>query len=190
MNLGRARHLCNVALSLLVLSIFAATDASIAQPKREIRAIGCFANVRSDGGHSDGYSVRLWAWGGEIIGLIDYHRGLAGDPPLGILDDVRYDPVTGKISFQAKLTSGLHYSGEHKGVPSHDLLSFEGFLKADRLEGNILLKDQLDSPPAVVDKRLDFIMRIDDNCRPASYESYEIWWWYWEPVYKSRGPYW
>jgi hypothetical protein len=33
------------------------------------------------------------------------------------------------------------------GVPSHDLLSFHGFLKADKLGGKIVIEDQLDSPP-------------------------------------------
>ncbi len=106
------------------------------------------------------------------------------------MTDVQYDPLSGTLSFHAKLTSGLHYCTEHRGIPSHDLLSFRGFLKPDRLEGSIILEDQLDSPPVVVDKRENFQMGLDNNCRLENYESYEIWWWYWEPVYKSRGPDW
>ena len=170
--------------------IFATADVSGIQQESEIKAIGCFANVRSDGEHAYGYSVRLWAYGREIIGMIDYHRGLLGDPPMGFLTDVQYDSMTGKISFEAKLTNGLHYCSAHKGVPSHDLLSFQGLLKADSLEGNIVLEEKSDSLPVVEDKRENFLMSRDDNCQLESYQRYEIWWWYWEPTYKSRGPEW
>jgi len=180
----------NLAFSLLVSFIFTAADAPGTQHKDEIKAIGCFANVRSDGEHANGYSVQLWLRGSGIIGLIDYHRGLIGDPPMGVLTDVRYDSSTGKLSFKAKLTSGLHYCSEHKGVPSHDLLSFQGFLKADRLEGKIVLEDQLDSPPGVVDTRERFLMRKDDECHLESYESYDSWWRNWEPIYKLRAAKW
>jgi hypothetical protein len=180
----------NPAIILLVFCALALAEKAAAQQKREIRPIGCFVNVRSDGEHADGFSIKLWAFGSRIIGLIDYHRGLAGDPPMGILMDVEYAPLTGKIAFEAKLTSGLHYCREHKGVPSQDLLSFLGFLRDDRLEGRIVLRNQLDSPPVVVDERENFVMPMDDVCRPESYESYDIWWWYWKPVYEARGPRW
>lgn len=164
--------------------------AGAAQHKREINAVGCFRNVRTDGEHAGGYTVQLWASGGEIIGIVDYHRGAAGSSAMGFLTDMQYEPLTGKISFQAKLTTGLHYCSEHKSVPSQDLLSFQGVLKPDALQGNIVLSNQLDSPPVLVDRREDFLMRLDQDCRPEHFESYEIWWWYWEPVYKFRGPDW
>ena len=190
MKLNRLCRPSHLALSLLVSCLFLAADAPGTQQKDEIKAIGCFANVQSDGEHANGYSVQLWFRGNGMIGLIDYHRGLLGDPPMGVLSDVRYDSLTGKLSFKAKLTSGLHYCSEHKGIASHDLLSFQGFLKADRLEGKILLGDQLDSPPVVVDTRESFLMRKENDCHLESYESYAIWWTYWEPVYKFRGPKW
>ena len=180
----------SLVLSLLIFCILGTADAAIAQQKREIRPIGCFANVRSEGKRAYGYSVRLWTSYMGIIGIIDYHRGLPDDSPMGVLTDVLYDPVSGKISFEAKLTCGLHYCSKHNGIPSQDLLSFRGLLKADRLEGNLVLKEQLDSPPAVLDEHENFLMRMDDNCRLESYEMYEIWWWYWEPVYNTRGPDW
>ena len=190
MKRTRLCHARNLALSLLASCIFAAAGAPMAQHKDEIKAIACFANVRSDGEHADGYSVRLWFRGSGIIGLIDYYRGLSGDPPMGILTDVRYDSSTGKLSFKAKLTSGLHYCREHKGIPSHDLLRFQGFLKADRVEGKIVLEDQSDSPPGLLDTRENFPMRRDNDCHLDSYDSYELWWREFEPIYKFRGAKW
>jgi len=190
MNLNRLCSPRKLAFGLVVSCIFASADAPRTNQRDEIKAIGCFANVRSDSEHANGYSAQLWFRGSEIIGLIDYHRGLLGDPPMGVLTDVRYDSSTGKLSFKAKLTSGLHYCGGHKGVPSHELLSFQGFLKADGLEGNIALEDQLDSPPVVVDTRENFLMRKDNDCHIESYESSDVWWRDWEPIYKVRGAKW
>jgi hypothetical protein len=155
-----------------------------------IKSIGCFLNVQSNGEHASGYVVRLWFQGDQIIGLIDYYRGLAGGPPIGILTNVRYDALTGKLSFKAKLTSGLHSCRIHRNVPSHDLLSFEGFLKPDGLVGNIRLVDQLDSPPVVIDSRNSFVMLRDAGCLTKNYRNHAAWWQEWEPVYKARGAKW
>jgi hypothetical protein len=180
----------NLLLTLLLPCLFAFANKPEVKQKDTIKAIGCFANVRSDGEHANGYSARLWFQGSGIIGLIEYHHGLAGDPPMGSLTDIRFDPSTGKLSFKAKLTIGLHYCKEHNGVPSHDLLSFHGFLKADELEGNIVIEDQMDSPPVVVDTREKFLMHKDKDCLMENYENYDAWWQYWEPIFKFRGPKW
>jgi hypothetical protein len=166
------------------------TEVPWRKQKEEIKPIGCFVNVQSDSEHADGYSVKLWTRGRAIIGLVDYYTGPPEDPPMGLLTEVRYDSSTGKFSFNAKLTTGLHSCSVHKDIPSHDLLSFQGFLKGERLEGKIVLQEQLDSPPAVMDRREDFLMRKDNGCQLEGYENYDIWWRYWEPVYKFRGPKW
>jgi hypothetical protein len=181
----RAVTLCFVSCCVYALSMPAQV-----KPGEPIKAIGCFMNVRSDGEHADGYSVHLWFRGRQIIGLIAYHRGLIGDPPIGILSDVQYESSTGKISFKAKLTSGLHSCRIHKNVPSHDLVSFQGFLNGGELKGNIELTEQLDTPPVVMDTRTDFLMRKDSDCHMQDYGSHDAWWRYWEPIYKARGARW
>jgi hypothetical protein len=170
------------------LFVFAGAPRAIR--KETIKAVGCFVNVRSDGEHADGYSVRLWIRGSGLIGLVDYHRGLAGDPPMGVLADVRYDSSTGELSFEAKLTSGLHYCTKHKGVPSHDLLSFSGFLNPDKLEGKIVIEDRLDSSSVLIDVRENFLMRKDNDCAMENYENDDAWWQYWKPVNQFRGAKW
>lgn len=172
------------------LCVLATAQAPLKKPESPISSIGCFINVKSDGEHAFGYSVRLWLQGDRLFGLVDYHRGPVGDPPLGILTDVRYDAPSGKLSFKAKLTSGLHSCRIHKNVPAHDLLSFDGFLKPDGLVGNIRIEDQLDSPPVVTDSRDSFVMLRDRSCLTQKYGSYEEWWRYWEPIYKVRGAKW
>jgi hypothetical protein len=191
-DLMTLKRICRTFSLAIILSsgcLFAGELASRPQ-QREITPVGCFTNVRSNGEHADGYSVQLWLIQGKIIGMIDFHRGLLGDPPMGVLTDIGYNPESGKLSFKAKLTIGLHYCRNHKGTPSRDLLAFEGRLKEDKLEGDIVIEEQSDSPPVVVDKRKKFVMRRDEDCRPEAFEYFEVWRWYYDPVFKSRGPKW
>ena len=177
-------------LGFLFLCPIALAQVPKPKPEHRIASIGCFMNVKGDGEHEYGYSAQLWFQGDRIIGFIYYHCGLIGDSPMGILTDVRYDAPTGKISFKAKLTSGLHSCRIHKNVPSHDLLSFNGFLKPDGLTGNIRIEDKLDSPPAVMDSRDSLVMLRSGSCLTQNYKSYNEWWRTWEPVYKVRGAKW
>ncbi len=160
------------------------------QKQAEIEAIGSFMNVQSNGEHADGYSVELWSRAGDLIGFVDYHRGLIGDPPIGVLTDVKYSASTGALSFKAKLTSGLHSCREHTMVPSRDLLSFQGFLKVDQLQGRVFLENYNDASPAVMDSRENFSMKKNSAYPLQSYETYDAWWAQWEPVYKARGAKW
>jgi hypothetical protein len=184
-----ALSLCWV-LGFLFLCIFSVVADPQTKQEAPIKSVGCFLNVQSEGEHASGYSVRLWLQGDQIIGLIDYHRGLAGDPPMGILTDVRYAAISGKISFKAKLTSRLHSCRIHINVPSHDMLSFKGFLRPDGLVGNIRLEDRLDSPPAAVDVRKNLVMLRAADCLTRDYANYNEWWKDWQAIYEARGAKW
>jgi hypothetical protein len=189
MTLKRIYHTLILTIIFASGCLFAGVSTSRPQ-QREVTPVGCFTNVRSDGEHADGYSVQLWLIQGKIIGMIDYHRGLLGDPPMGVLTDIAYNRDSGELSFKARLTVGLHYCRNHKGTPSKDLLAFTGVLKADSLEGDILIEEQSDSPPVVVDMRKKFVMRSDDNCSLDAFEYFEVWRWFYDPVFKTRGPKW
>ena len=177
-------------LCLLLPSLLAGVPILQNKPQTRIASIGCFINVQSRGEHDFGYSVRLWFRGDQIIGLIEYHRGLAGNPPIGILTDVRYDARSGKLLFKAKLTSGFHSCRIHENVPSHDMLTFKGFLKPDGLVGDIRLEDRLDSPPTVVDERESLVMLRAVDCITKNYPNYNEWWKDWEAAYEARGAKW
>lgn len=67
--------------------------------------IGSFTDVRStdEGEHCGGYSLTLWQSGTAVIGLLDVHEGLCGDPPCGVLQDARLDRTTGELQFWASV---------------------------------------------------------------------------------------
>jgi hypothetical protein len=70
----------------------------------DFRSIGSFANVRasrSEDPHCYGYSLELWRHDGQIVGLLDHHNGLCGDPPCEALRDVTHDRRTGRLTFSA-----------------------------------------------------------------------------------------
>jgi hypothetical protein len=100
--------------------------------------VGQFSNMTFTEEHAYGVSVALWRQDPSVFGLLDYAEGLYGDTPSGMLEDVKFDSSSGKISFSAKLTTGLHTCVQHKDpVPSRDLFKFEGTLAKDRLEGTL-----------------------------------------------------
>jgi len=178
-----------VVLIALFGSVSGGSGSLDAQTRREVKAIGCYAGSVSSG-DSRGYAVQLWAWNSQIIGLVEYRSDHGKRPPQGMFTEAQYDPGTGKISFEARMTTGLHSCQRHRNVPSHDVLSFHGFLKEDRLEGNLELVNQLDSPPVTLDRLENLALSLDAGCRPMTFEGYEVWHWYLEPEYSARGPKW
>ena len=66
---------------------------------QEIKPLGSYDYVRSsDGGdHCYGYSLQLWQYRDQLLGLLDIHEGLCGDPPCGVLQYVFHDVKTGHL---------------------------------------------------------------------------------------------
>jgi len=190
MTTNRTSFLTILLLGILHTFLVAFSGTPETKQNDSIMAIGCFTNVQSHGEYAEGYAVRLWFQGRQIIGLINYYNGFIADPPMGILSDVQYDSSTGNFSFKAKLTTGLHNCRIHKDVPSHDLFSFEGLLNESNLEGTIYFENQLDPSPEVLDSRDNFLMLKDKDCLIKNYEDHDAWWRFWESIYKMRGAKW
>jgi hypothetical protein len=115
-------------LPVAMLSFIA---AAFAQAPRPITFVGEFSNMRYTEEHAYGYSVQLWREGSAVFGLLLASEGLAGDTPAGLLEDLKYDPRSGKLSFKAKLTMGADAWQQ----PSHDLFEFDGKLGAATIFG-------------------------------------------------------
>ncbi|MEJ2111177.1 MAG: hypothetical protein P8Z37_14945, partial [Acidobacteriota bacterium] len=74
-----------------LLCLFAWANAQETSASGSLKGIGTSQNVRSNGELADGYSVSLWSWEGKLVGFLSPHRGLMGDPPMGMLADIEYD---------------------------------------------------------------------------------------------------
>jgi hypothetical protein len=105
---------------------------------QDLQHLGNFDNVSSnDGGeHCAGYSLGLWKHRNEVIGLLDVHAGLCGDPPCAVIRDAALDPKTGrlrfsssingqKIQFRGTMTRGA-VDGVFNGEPARLVLDREG----------------------------------------------------------------
>src|SRR5713226_2534894 len=68
--------------------------------------VATFSNMEFTEEHAYGSQLELWKLGSEFIGLFMYSEGLAGDTPTGLLENVRYNPRSKSLTFDAKLTTG------------------------------------------------------------------------------------
>ena len=110
-------------MNFRVLSSLPLLFAFAAAPAQDLQHLGNFDNVSSnDGGeHCGGYSLGLWKYRDELIGLLDVHAGLCGDPPCGVIRDAALDPKTGRLRFWSAIN-------EQK-------IGFEGTLEREAVDG-------------------------------------------------------
>ena len=153
-----------------------------------LRAVGEFSNLRSTGEHAYGYAVQLWRDGDSTLGLLLVSEGLQGDTPTGLLENLRWNPRTGALSFTAKLSIGVAVLPGGRQEPSRDLFEFSGALKGAMLTGTILRSDPLlpSRPPS----RERVQLRLQPGPVLFAAESYEAWKRQADELLKRRGPRW
>jgi hypothetical protein len=111
------------------LALVVVIPALAQDPNRLLRTVGEFSNMRFTEEHAYGYAVDLWRDGDSMLGLFLASEGLQGDTPTGMLENVKFNPRTGALSFTAKLTTGVTLLPGGTQEPSRDLLEFSGTLQ-------------------------------------------------------------
>jgi hypothetical protein len=137
--------------------------------------LGAFSNMRYTEEHAYGYTVMLWRAGSCLVGFFEWSGGLAGDTPIGELENVKYDG-TSRLSFSARRRTSDH------------LYSFTGYLRGTRLIGVVTYSS----------KEVDNFKPVRTNIvLPRSKREAEImhgtatygeWREKWQPILKFRGP--
>ena len=112
-----------------------------------------------------------------MFGLFLASEGLAGDTPAGLLDHLKYDARSGKLSFKAKLTMGV----DARQQPTHDLFEFDGTLSARAVSG--VLK------PAAASDRINLRKLQPDAALPQP-RTYDEWQRQTDEILRRRGPKW
>ena len=143
--------------------------------------IGEFSNMRFTGEHAYGYSVQLWRNGDNLMGLFLASEGLAGDTPTGILENLKFDARTGKLSFRAKLTMGVEVLGNGRQASTRDLFEFDGTLTKTALAGTLKR-----SPGRV--ERVKLAKQKENSTIEAA--TYEEWKKQVDEILRYRGPKW
>lgn len=153
-----------------------------------VQFLGDYFNVKSaTGEHCEGYDVMIWKYKGSLIGFLNHHRGLCGDPPMGVMEETLYSAQTGSLSFKVKLSDGCTFKA-NECIPTRDRIEFKGNLRGEIVEGVVTwFRDgKLESTYS------EPVMLSNDPKRfgTRNYETYADWMKYWEPILKQRGPQW
>jgi len=122
-----------------------------------IQPAGSYSNMQFTEEHAYGYTVEVWRKEHTVIGFFLSSEGLQGDTPTGLLDKVLFNPKTGQLSFQAKLTMGSLYGGPDKEIPTKDLYEFQGTLTSDFLKGHLKHSELAGPKPQV--KEEDILLK-------------------------------
>ena len=157
----------------------------------KISEIGVFSNMRYTDEHAYGYSVMLWRAGDCLFGFFESSQGLAGDTPMGGLQDLKYDSKTGHLSFSAKLTTGVViFKGSNGLEPSRDLFAFDGNLKANTVTGVITYT--LQNNPDFTSTHTNVVLGTSKTEADFMHGSttHAEWLRKWQPILQRLGPKW
>ena len=170
------------------LALVFAICAFAQDPNRPLRAVGDFSNMRFTEEHAYGYAVDLWRDGDSVVGLFLASEGLQGDTPTGMLENVKFNPRTGALSFTAKLTTGVTLLPGGGQEPSRDLFEFSGTLKSAVLTG--MLKHSDARQPARPASRETVQLKLQSQAFLLPASSYAEWKLQAGEILKRRGPKW
>ncbi|HKC11901.1 MAG TPA: hypothetical protein VKI41_07690 [Vicinamibacteria bacterium] len=157
----------------------------------KISEVGAFSNVRYTDEHAYGYLVMLWRAGDCLFGFFESSQGLAGDTPIGGLQDLKYDSKTGHLSFSAKLTTGVvSFKGSSGFEPSRDLFAFDGNLKGNTVTGVITYT--LQNNPHSTSTHTNVVLGISKTEADVMHGSttHGEWLRKWQPILQRLGPQW
>ena len=152
---------------------------------------GAFSNVRLTEEHGYGYIVMRWKADACVFGLFTSVQGSAGDAPIGLIQDVKYDQKMGNLSFNAKLSMGaVSVRGSAGQQPSHDLFAFRANLKRSTLAGVIAYSLQNDPQAQLVPETLTLSLSRGEREQMHGSTTYGEWNSRWQRILRLRGPKW
>ena len=191
----RLALLCIILSSAACVSVhgqasYKSVSQSSAQSAGAVKRLGVFTNMRFTKEHQYGYSVELWQEGGRLFGLLLVSDGLAGDTPTGLLEDVAFDPKTGKLSFRARLSTGSTFNKNNEQVPTRDLYRFDGTLRGRTLAGVFEHSDASNETAAATKKRVTLRRSKGESSSMIQATSYDDWKREADEILKLRGPKW
>jgi hypothetical protein len=123
-----------------------------------------------------------------VFGFLEASEGLAGDTPIGELQEVQFEPRSSALSFKAKLTIGVAFVEPGRPQPSRDMFEFRGTLERAALVGTLKHWDMLRQNVKPVASRVRLPRISSDTMIQAP--TYAGWKKSADEVLKFRGPKW
>lgn len=173
---------------IVPILVLASAGALEQKADSAVVVVGEFSNMRYTEEHAYGYSIQLWRAGEMLFGLFLASEGLAGDTPTGLVETVRFDPATRKLSFRAKLTMGVQIGGGGTSRPSRDLFEFDGRLNQNELAGTLTHSDSLQSPASAKTERVRLKRQAQTTLE--TFQNYQEWKTRTAGILTLRGPKW
>jgi hypothetical protein len=174
----------------LILSAFVALGSG-RQAAGAFEYSGAWSDVvvsQGDDPHATGHSLELWKDRGTLVGFLSEYVGPVADPPIGLLQELKFDAATGALSFSARITLGVTFSAKHKeGAPSRDLYVFRGTLRDAEVRGTLEKHDRLDNRPTTT--REIVLIRTERNPFWDG-KTLEDWQEFHAEILRARGPKW
>jgi hypothetical protein len=156
-----------------------------------VKVLGNFLAIRHAGEDASGYSLKLWKQGNQIFGLLSVYTGPPNDPPVGILEDVKFDPHNGLFSFSARLSTGVVSGRGYQRVASRDKFHFKGTLTRSEVTGLLKNSDALFPSDPPRSNRIKLRRSADLTLLmvppPATYSEWKVWA---DKILQRRGPKW
>jgi hypothetical protein len=173
---------------LFIFTVILVCVGAVQASDERVEFMGDYRNVKSaTGEHCDGYDVMIWKYKESLIGFLNHHRGLCGDPPMGVMEEALYSAQTGSLSFKVKLSDGCTLQ-DGKCIPTKDKVIFEGSIRGQLLEGTVtwFREGKLQS----TDSENVMLAKDPKRSQTRNYETYADWMKHWELILKRRGPQW
>jgi len=154
---------------------------------------GSFSNMRFTEEHAYGYEVELWLQGDRLLGFLLASDGLQGDTPTALLENIRFDPATGQLEFNARIavmTADLiKEDGKFKQVNRCDgrRFEFQGQLSKDRTELGGRLNSKTEDARGNMSNESVRLLRIEDDLA-KDFKNEAEWKAYADGILKFRGP--
>lgn len=188
--------LCASLLACAATAPRAQTNCAEPAPDTPIEALDVFSNTRYTEEHAYGYEVELWRAGTCLIGMLLYSEGLQDATPTGLLENVRYDAVSGALSFGARLSTireSIGANGEQVAPPSQDYFTFRGTLDLERMSLEGTFEHQRRTATSAVPGEPETVVLPAGTSPRALYPdaaTYGEWRQKLEPILQARGPKW
>jgi hypothetical protein len=164
-------------------------STAMLETEPSIAFLGTYSNMRYTEEHAYGTQLDLWQQEEEIFGHFLHSAGLMGDPPTGRLENLIFDPKTGRLSFTARLTLGLDNCSEHEGAPSRDVFEFEGVLDRETITGALKYKNAF-HPETPATREEITLKKIEEKYFGKIYKNRAEWEEDSRQVLMFRGPKW
>jgi hypothetical protein len=163
---------------------------TVARSAGAVRRLGAFTNMRYTAEHQYGYSVELWQEKDRLFGFLLVSAGLAGDTPTGLLEDVVFDPKTGRLTFRARLSTASTFDENNRQVPTRDLYEFNGALKGQSLTGTLRHTDAPNRSAAGTKTKVSLRRSKSGSDAMIQPKNYGEWKEEADEILKLRGPKW